>query len=639
MRLLCITVSGFRRFAESNSVRLFESVIALVGPNEAGKSSFLTALAQLATDEPINIRDRTRRTELETKISGLFELDDDDKDAIKGLGITLTTNKCVLSKSSSGKFSAHLVEQTVPHDLEKRKKTLEMLLSLLGNKAISRYGSQAQQEERKTKLNTVISAIKTSDIYLGEARLETLRKFMPILDEWSRIEAFSESDRAILSAMAERIRNFLQHEEACAPEQLRQLLVSRRPGILIFDEESRDLKSSYDLATLAHDPPPALANLANLAKLNLPSLLAAQKSKDRALVQEIIDAANTELKRKFSTAWVRADVFPKISPDGTTITLLISTPDMVGLSAIDERSDGLRWFLAFIAFLSGKKGVTKPILLVDEAERHLSYDAQASLVAVLERQNLAQKIIYTTHSAGCLPSDLGTRIRPVIPQEGERSKIENAFWVSGRGFRPLTFAMGMSSLAFTPARNVLIGEGPSECILLPTLIRQANRLDRLNFQVAPGASGASAKDVTTLLSEGGNVAFILDGDDGGNNIKNLLTEAGAPPTVVRTYRDFSNAPIVLEDLVKLEIYIDAYNDELRRWQSAGVELTKKVFAKTGRAKSAEACCKENQLKPVDKPILCQRLVDIAYTKKIIEPSHEQVLIDLYNWASEHFSAE
>jgi predicted ATP-dependent endonuclease of OLD family len=52
-----------------------------------------------------------------------------------------------------------------------------------------------------------------------------------------------------------------------------------------------------------------------------------------------------------------------------------------------------------------------PILLLDEIETHLHYDAQADLAQMLAKQEIVAKVIYTTHSMGCLPEDLGTGVR------------------------------------------------------------------------------------------------------------------------------------------------------------------------------------------------------------------------------------
>lgn len=49
MKLLRASMAGYRRFADRMDVRLSEPLIALVGPNEAGKTSFLDALRLLGT--------------------------------------------------------------------------------------------------------------------------------------------------------------------------------------------------------------------------------------------------------------------------------------------------------------------------------------------------------------------------------------------------------------------------------------------------------------------------------------------------------------------------------------------------------------------------------------------------------------
>jgi predicted ATP-dependent endonuclease of OLD family len=48
---------------------------------------------------------------------------------------------------------------------------------------------------------------------------------------------------------------------------------------------------------------------------------------------------------------------------------------------------GLRWLIALHAFLAAR-GAQKPILLVDEAETHLHYDAQADLIDALMNQRV-----------------------------------------------------------------------------------------------------------------------------------------------------------------------------------------------------------------------------------------------------------
>ena len=65
MRLLKLRLRQFRRFWADQSLDLNEDLIALVGPNEAGKSSILKALELLGTQTlPDAGRDVTRSVKI-----------------------------------------------------------------------------------------------------------------------------------------------------------------------------------------------------------------------------------------------------------------------------------------------------------------------------------------------------------------------------------------------------------------------------------------------------------------------------------------------------------------------------------------------------------------------------------------------
>ena len=396
------------------------------------------------------------------------------------------------------------------------------------------------------------------------------------------------------------------------------------------------MKPTYDLKEEVPGPPKALRNLAKLADLDLNSLRNAVAKENIGFRDDLLESANQTLKNKFSQAWVRSDVVPVLSVNETILHILVRTPDHENRAPIDQRSDGLRWFIALLSFLN-QKDSTRPILLVDEAESHLSYDSQAQLVEVLETQDVAQKVIYTTHSAGCLPSDLGRGIRPVVQLEGEKSDIKNGFWMDGPGFKPIMGAMGLGPLAFSVTRNALIAEGPSETILLPTLIRQATGNSKLQYQVAPGASNVGNEGLPELLSETGRSVIILDGDDAGVESKSELTNGGADPSKVRTYRDFVDEPLVFEDLIDTDSYTEAINEELQTWQNPESELDSSDLPDVGRIKAVEHWCGDQGLDSPTKTNVCQRLAKKASQGvQIVDVDNEPVLRKLHDWAEEHF---
>ena len=206
---------------------------------------------------------------------------------------------------------------------------------------------------------------------------------------------------------------------------------------------------------------------------------------------------------------------------------------------------------------------------------------------------------------------MGTGIRPVVPDaEAERSHVENAFWREQPGFTPVLLSMGASALAFTPARNVVIAEGPSDFLLLPTLIREATGRESLDFQVAPGLSVAGTDDVPALDAEGGRVAYLVDGDAGGSGLAEWLSENGVDPDRVVSLAEVAGAPVALEDLVALDVFVDAVNGELDAWCASDERLDAGDVPEAGRANALDAWCDDKGVGRVRKTSLAQRLADM-----------------------------
>jgi hypothetical protein len=146
-------------------------------------------------------------------------------------------------------------------------------------------------------------------------------------------------------------------------------------------------------------------------------------------------------------------------------------------------------------------------------------------------QDQAARVIYTTHSPACLPPDLGVGIRSVVPSPNnlQASEIRNSFWSNGGvGYSPLMIAMGAAAAAFTTARHVVLGEGATEMLMLPSLMRSATGLEILPYQVAPGLSEVPKDFYNSLDLEGAKVAYLLDADAGGQRLKANLIESGVP---------------------------------------------------------------------------------------------------------------
>ena len=145
-----------------------------------------------------------------------------------------------------------------------------------------------------------------------------------------------------------------------------------------------------------------------VAEINLNDYLNAVNKKDDDERLRLNEIANENLKRQYSS-WSQSKVYPSLLLDKDSLSIKIKLPNKTFIG-IEYRSDGFKQYIALKAFLHSKS-FDMPVLLIDEAEIHLHYAAQADLIKEFEEQDYVNSIIYTTHSAGCLPSDLGSGIR------------------------------------------------------------------------------------------------------------------------------------------------------------------------------------------------------------------------------------
>ncbi|MFO0047521.1 MAG: ATP-dependent nuclease [Pseudanabaena sp.] len=397
-------------------------------------------------------------------------------------------------------------------------------------------------------------------------------------------------------------------------KEAEEILIQRIPRILFFDEEQRDLKSTYELSNLAKFPPPALRNLASLAKLDLVGLHYALSTDDQAKVQTFLKKANFQITNVVKDKWSQSRVKVSLSTNGLTLHVHIENEQM-DCTNLEDRSDGLRQFVALINFLESEHADQRPILLIDEAETHLHYDAQADLMNMFAEQQLAAKIIYTTHSAGCLPEDLGNGVRCVLPiKDKEASKIENNFWAIDKqdkraGFSPLLFSMGASSLAFIPIRKAVFVEGATDMLLLPTMLRQASNKSYLGFQIAPGLSETKNSFLRQLKNEAPTLAFLVDNDKAGKKLSENLKDAGVDESQIFSLPSVEGC--VLEDCIRKELYLEAVNKVLQDWNQNVPIILLEELPDINRPKAVEDWCQAKNINRPDKKNIAYCLLDFA----------------------------
>ncbi len=642
MKLVWFTIEGFRRFSTRSKINVDTKLVAIVGPNEAGKTSILAALEHLNHQTAFRLSGSSQETTRGQSVSpedyiieASFLLEDEDRQAISHIPEASEVRWFSLFKKARGGLETRQIPEP-ERDLEPRRlaiTALDAARSEIETLSESTTGESSEDDATKKslQLDAVREVLSNEDQTLPNTKIKILQRQANMLDPI--VEGGSKQTQAIpgiLRAVAES--ESLAHPVDSAGEALLAL----KPRILFFSDDHRLLESEYNLEEFFKDKSPlpiptALNNLAGTAGLVLRTLYDAATIGDTGLTETLLDNANKQLRVLLKTNWSQSPINVRLRLNGRVLYVLAQSPGGQ-FDRVAERSDGLRQFLALLMFLSRQPGLdVPPIVLIDEVERHLHYDAQADLVQMLARQEVAAKIVYTTHSLGCLPEDLGLGVRVVEAKAGDHlSRINNWFWNSDHpGFSQLLFSMGASTLAFLPMRFAVLTEGATDMILLPALLKEVLAVEHLGFQVAPGLSSATGEQLALVKNESPRMAFLTDNDESGRNLHSKIRTAGIPDRLVHSLPKIDGADTVLEDFLEPKSYVRAINEELRRSHGDGCKIDEAEIPRTGRANALDKWCQTKGINSPSKRAIAYLMLEARHEEKLAAEEFQAVLKTLY----------
>lgn len=528
-----VEINGYRRF-EKAEVLLDNKVVAFVGPNEAGKSSFFNALLSLENSDSYSKTELTKGLEFDSEhvvVSVEYLLDSSEKDSLKNFNGVGKPRFYTYEKSVEGKIF-HKITGEVKRDIANRKEFNQVIQEIILSNRLKKSLDSIFWEDENGSTNSLyfqFNKLKNDtnwDIQTIDPEFfDIVEAIIEILDD-SR-DRIHNTDLKKVDKFIDCFNTFKKIESVDHPKaQFLKYLENKRPNFILFSDEERNLRGHYSVEDIIAKEPSSLANLLALADVSMKNVTEAMADEDGTKRLEILEKVNTNLQQEYSESWQQFIVYPKLMIEPDSLRIKIKFGEGFEYNDLQERSEGLKQFIAMKAFLAKRKSDIKPVLLIDEAEIHLHYSAQADLIKEFENQNYVNSIIYTTHSAGCLPSDLGSGIRIVEPKYNKRedigrSVLKNSIWGNNInvGFSPLLLAMGANILAFTPARKALISEGVSDVILLPRIFREGLNIENLDFQIIPGIASIPPDKAKELELEAAMVAYIVDGDKAGDVLK------------------------------------------------------------------------------------------------------------------------
>jgi predicted ATP-dependent endonuclease of OLD family len=590
MKLAYFKVSGFKRFLKPTILKINGKMTAIVGPNEAGKTSLLNAIKHISHDEEFVAQDRYKYLDDEPsiKLEACFFLDATDHEAIE----SEIPQRYLLFKADDGKRT-HAIEPKILRKKSHREKFFKSIKRSLVNSNFIDYLNEFHNIN-SSELFEALNSIDLKQETIKDSIFTILGDIKKYIENAGDIK-FS----AYITKLPEQISEFLDIETGEHPNNIALSIIDKRmPRVLEFTAEDRRLDTRFDMNTYNHEdlkfrkePCNALKNLAKISDLDLNRLKANLDSGKIDRITSQLNKANQKLDREFSDAWSQSDLSVYLSWHESSIHFMVKQTGVGGeeFNLVDERSEGFKQYIALYAFIM-KEDAKNPILLIDEAELHLHYDAQADLIQTFTNKNLTNQVIYTTHSAGCLPEDLGTGVKLVAQENAEidfsTSKIENNFWTTNEiGFSPVLYGMGANSLAFFPTRMALVTEGQSDAILMPTLFREASNSNFNGFQVVSGLAHSSKKDFPTMALQGQKVSYIVDNDAAGKGYAKTLMNCNISQEQIFDVSLGIETIATIEDWIDGAIFANAVEIYLDRYLN-GAEIFENGFF-NGNGKAAK----------------------------------------------------
>lgn len=629
-RLRChrIHFEGYKRLAKT-SCNVSPYLLAFVGQNESGKSSVLTGLEWLSEDEqtPLDKLDRARTNKKETGwvVGAEFVLGDAEIDLLSPLGFEEVPTTISIWKQADGEL---LTAFRDPRDPKRDPAPFAAATAVLArakqrlHKQIQETGVALDEDEEEQGpevwITRVVERLDDPEVDWDPADQQAAECLAVWLDEPPPRGTKPRDSKAagLIRAAASIGRQPHPRDTGI------QLLHKRIPAFLLFREDDRILPTvtPVDVSSRSKTPS-AIENLLAVAGVDVDSVWRAHQSGDSGEKRTQLDTGNRRLDDFFGQAWNQSNISVNIDVDETGLLTHVIDLDTRRYTRIEERSEGLRAFITLAVFLGSQDLDVPPILLIDEAELHLHSDAQADLVGGLLKQVNATQVWHTTHSPACLPSDLGTGIR-LLERHGEKSEIKSHFWTNQEpGFGPLLYAMGAGAAAFSRCRWAVLGEGASEMILLPTLIRIATGLEDVPYQVAPGLSHAHGHglDVEEVAAR---VIYLVDGDKPGSAYLATLRKQAVPESRLKSLPPGTS----IEDLLDRDFLLDVI---ARLLPSGALRPTAKIFKASQTAGWSINKWADDNGAAIGKVALAYAVIDRA-PNIVLAPGAADTLRDLHD---------
>lgn len=297
MKLNCVKIQNYKRFEQPIRLDTRGPVIAIIGPNEAGKTSLLEAIHHLTSSKGFEQSEyTTRNSNRALRIEGHYALEKEDEEVVRDLLPSGGVNYILTQEGSSD--TSYSLRPAVERNKTQRHEALALLDRYSRERGLDQEEVLEDENAVAEVVRELISQLDSGDDYLTKEGLHNIRALIDLLEDQLPEEGPAK-DGDPAEDLIQQLRETLAEETQQSPtEKILSLLEDRVPKVRFFTEEQRTLESEYTWADL-EEAPAALSNLLSLAGASYAQYKFVAQRKDSPGVAELEESAQAKLDKAF----------------------------------------------------------------------------------------------------------------------------------------------------------------------------------------------------------------------------------------------------------------------------------------------------------------------------------------------------
>jgi len=571
-----IRIQNYKNIIDTGEVELTD-VVALLGKNEAGKSSILEAVEYLGNEEsvptsalPLDKRREMSAENIEIATAKVRLTRDIAKEAyslpeseLENISFPVEFE---ITKFADGTraFSSELI------DVDHVDRINEMATEVAESRTMAESILQAENNDPSDPINDIIDELisihdRSYDIGNPSDVSEILERAERTVELSEQTDLDKGNRKNVLDGIKEHVEN--AKTEVTPPD----------PNILYYKNYTL-ISDEYDINS--DDRETTFANMLSVGGFSV------EKYKEAVEKERYLDDISREIEAQINRAWSQKEIRISIRRDGDS-TLLLYIRDVTAsdhkevdrsLTKPSERSDGFRWFFSFFVDILAQAdddGLEEKILLFDDPAIRLHPEGKRDwLETVVNEVGRSDQVIYTAHSPYLIDKDRPTRIRIVKDTQDMGTIIQHDVLdpqAEPDSLEPLRNALGINlgDSPFLSKKTVLV-EGPSDYYILTGVLNYfreyTNRAhfnsEKITINPSNGANQMPAL-ASWLSSQNIDFAMVLDSDSEGQNVyekvENNRFLGVEPRNVTMLTKSGKTEDVVIEDMFPPEFYLNSFN--------------------------------------------------------------------------------